>query len=171
MKTISEFLKDKGVDISSLPLVELDGRSVGIAQLIMEYEALPEEVVKEENDSYPSGEHYGVSTCSPDLPKEVLELMVAHQVNQGNDGDIDIFRVDPSALRNRGGFDWSNSDEVDNKDAKHNDECNVIWWSDVIYGNHKIFFDKYPTRESLDKRISELKSGNQNIAIRCLTIS
>lgn len=79
-----------------------------------------------------------------DFPKEVVDKMLHHQVQQGHPRNIKIFEEDNFANRDLGGFDWSLTVEYDEDDN---------FWNEVINKrNFDLFFSVYPK-----KRIDSLE--------------
>ena len=69
------------------------------------------------------------------FPQEVVERMLACQVEQGNSRDITVFEKDVFAADNEKGFCWDETDEGD------------AFWNDVInHDDFEVFFKKYPKK-------------------------
>ena len=70
------------------------------------------------------------------FPKEVVDWMVKQQVLQGNKPDVTVFEKDKEAIKNEGGFNWSNTE-------KGTDFCAKV----IKHRHFNLIFDMYPKSE------------------------
>lgn len=70
-----------------------------------------------------------------DFPIEVVQKMVVHQVEQGNEADVTAFQLINLIDKEDGGFHWE--DTIEGGD----------FWNYVIYcKDFDLFFEKYPKK-------------------------
>lgn len=68
-----------------------------------------------------------------EFPLAIVQKMIERQVMQGNPANVEIFQVDPTAVRFDGGFEWEDSPE------------GWDFWGKVIEGmEFNVFFERYP---------------------------
>jgi len=80
------------------------------------------------------------------FPKEVVDLMLKRQVEQGNKEDISVFERELFSDINEGGITWSETHEGDE------------FWEYVMNGNFDVFFELYP--KQTEPKQSEPKYGD-----------
>ena len=68
------------------------------------------------------------------IPIEIVERMLDHQRYQTGVVDITIFQYKKDRSKRAGGFDWFSTSEG-----------GAFWERVLSYGNHKEFFNKYPS--------------------------
>jgi len=67
------------------------------------------------------------------FPKEVVEKMLEHQVDQGNPRSVEVFENNSSVPNGSGGFSWAKTKEGQD-----------FWLKVVSHQNFAVFFEKYP---------------------------
>lgn len=67
------------------------------------------------------------------FPKEIEELLLKRQVEQGNPPNIEIFYKNPTATKKSGGMVWSETVEGDE-----------FWFKVLVKNDYSGFFKLYP---------------------------